>query len=121
MSSDNELIDFRLPSEGSDKHPSWGVAFRRRRDVPRLLDTEPGKRPKVIEIEFPDGASYEFGIRDSFWTGCHEFVDAQVQGQSPVKSWAVESGGYTVKTKGNCQIKGLVVERNRRLSLVVFQ
>jgi hypothetical protein len=85
------------------------------------MDTDPPHRPSSIEIEFPDGKSYSFGIRDCFWRTCHEFVDARVAGgQRPVWSWAVVGKGYTVAKKSQCRIQGVVVQRNVRLKLVVF-
>jgi hypothetical protein len=85
------------------------------------MDTDPAHRPSWIEIEFPDGRSYSFRIRDCFWNRCHEFVDAGVAGGlRPVKSWAVTCRGYTVANKAQCRIEGLVVRRNAKLKLVVF-
>jgi hypothetical protein len=87
MFAEGDVIEFRLNSEGSNKSPCWGIAFRHARDVSRFLDTDPAHRPSSIEIEFPDGKLYSFGIRDSFWNGCHEFVDARVAGGlRPVRS-----------------------------------
>src|SRR2546428_214333 len=122
LEGEKDLIEFRLHSEGSNKNPNWGIAFRHAGDVPHLLDTLPATRPNSIEIEFPDGSVFDFRIRPSFWTGCHEFVDAQVIGGGrPVLSWAVLGKGYSVSTKGRCEIVGVVVKRNRRLRLVVFK
>lgn len=122
MSAASDVIEFRLYSEGSNRSPLWGIAFRHTQDVSRLLDTDPAHRPSAIDIEFPDGTTYSFGIRDSFWKGCHEFVDARVAGRSrPIRSWAAVGRGYTVSNKQQCQIEGLVVQRNVRLKLVVFR
>ena len=121
-STEGDVIEFRLNSEGSNKNPCWGIAFRHARDVSRLMDTDPAHRPPSIEIEFPDGKSYSFAIRDCFWKTCHEFVDARVAGGlRPVKSWAVCGRGYTIRNKPQCQIEGVVVQRNVRLKLVVFR
>ena len=117
-----DVIEFRLHSEGSNGHPSWGIAFRHKSDVKRLLDLEPAKRPVAIDIEFPDGSLYKFVIRPCFWTGCLEFVDARVVGGAhPVRTWAVNRLGYAVGTKRNCRIAGTVTKRNGKLKLLVFQ
>ena len=122
MLSGDKSIEFRLYSEGSNKRPRWGIAFRHHRDISRLLDADPHERPTNMEIQFPDGAIYIFGICDSFWTSCHEFVDSQAIGEvRPVESWAIHRLGYDVTTKRKCRIIGIVVERNRRLKLVNFQ
>lgn len=122
MSAKGDVIEFSLFSEGSNKSPRWGIKFRHAPDVSRLVDTDPAHRPSSIEIEFADGRSYSFGIRDCFWNHCREFVDADVaEGLRPVRSWAVLGRGYTVSNKRRCQIEGLVVQRNVRLKLVVFR
>lgn len=117
------LLDFRLHSEGSNKNPLWGIAFRHKADVPAAVDII--NRPSEIEIEFPDKKIYKFGIRPCFWKDrnpCLEFVDARVkEGTSPIRDLAIGSLGYGVSTKGKCVIKVEVVRRNKRLRIVTFR
>lgn len=117
------LLDFRLHSEGSNKYPCWGIAFRHKADVPKALNVT--GRPTEIRIEFPDKKIYTFGIRASFWgrpNSCHEFVDAQVKGGGrPIRSHAVDTLGYSIATKNMCVIKVEVVRYNEYLRIVTFK
>jgi len=124
------MIEFRLHSEGSNENPIWGIAFRHRNDVAKALDNEINKRPSQIDIEFPDGKTYTFGIRPSFWNGCYEFVDAQVRDKEsgrllrevkPTKSSAIDTLRYNTHTKGNCIIHVQVVERNQLLRILTLK
>lgn len=124
------MIEFRLHSEGSNKNPLWGIAFRHKIDVINAIDIEKEKRPSQIDIEFPNGTIHTFGIRPCFWTGCYEFVDAQVRDKTtglplktvkPIKSLAIERLGYDVRTKNKCNILIEVVKRNRFLRIVTFE
>ena len=124
------MIEFSLFSEGSNMYPCWGIKFTHKNDLTKVLDTDKNKRPSQIDIEIPDGKTYTFGIRPSFWTGCHEFVDAQVREKSsgrilrnikPIKSLAIDKLGYDIKTKRNCTILAEVVKRNHLLRIVTFE
>ena len=124
------VLEFRLYSEGSNKNPLWGMAFRHKDDINKALDCEIDKRPSQIDIEFPDGKIFTFGIRPSFWNRCHEFVDAQVKDKltgrflrkiKPIKYLAVDKLKYNVTTKGKCIIQVRVVERNKLLRIVTFK
>lgn len=121
--SGRTLLDFRLDSEGSNKSPYWGIAFRHRADVPKAVNVI--NRPTEIEIEFPDKEIYTFGIRPCFWRDrnpCLEFVDARVKGGArPIRSLAVGTLGYNVSTKGKCVIKVEVVRHNELLRIVTFK
>ncbi|MFX0135598.1 MAG: hypothetical protein ACFFDN_18275 [Candidatus Hodarchaeota archaeon] len=108
------MLEFRLYSEGSNKNPLWGLAFRHKYDVHKAIDSEIDKRPSQIDIEFPDGTIFTFGIIPSFWNECYEFVDAQVKDKltgkrlravKPIKSLAIDKLGYDIKTKGECYIQ----------------
>ena len=117
-----QVFKFRLHSEGSNAHPQWGIAFRHADDVPKILDTDLDRRPTTIQIEFPDSRVYTFGIRPSFWNGCHELVDSQVlEGTKPVRMYATDHLGYSVKTKGHCVIEVQLVKRNELLKIVRFE
>jgi len=119
------LIEFRLNSEGSNDNPLWGIAFRHKEDLPKALDVD--EHPSQIDIEFPDGRSITFGIRPSFWSRCHEFVDAQATDKltglkiKPIKAFAVDKLGYNVKTKAKCVINVEVIERNHHLKIITFR
>lgn len=116
------LLNFRLFSEGSNEKPCWGIAFRRRQDIDLALDTSLENRPRSIQIEFPDGVNYIFGIRKGFWNKCPEFVDAQETTRSyPVTSWAIDKLGYTVSNKSDCSIVVEVVRWNQLLKIIKFQ
>jgi len=124
------MLEFRLHSEGSNKNPLWGIAFRHKNDVIKAIDSEMDKRPHQIDIEFPDGKAYTFGIRPSFWNGCYEFVDAQVRDKvsgkylrklKPIKSLAIDTLGYSTQKKGNCIIQVQVVKRNQLLRIATFK
>ncbi len=120
-----DLIEFRLHSEGSNDNPLWGIGFRHKEDLSKILDLD--DRPSQIDIEFPDGKIIIFGIRPCFWSGCHEFVDAQATDRStgldmkPIKALAVDKLGYTVKTKNRCAIEAEVIDRNRLLKIIRFK
>lgn len=119
-----DLIEFRLNSEGSNDRPNWGIAFKHEEDIPKALDLD--ERPSQIDVEFPDGRVITFGIRPSFWRGCHEFVDAQAIEKltglnvKPIKALAVEKLGYTVESKSKCRIAAEVIEKNRLLRITTF-
>lgn len=124
----NKIIEFSLFSEGSNIYPCWGIKFKHKNEVTKLCDMD--KRPDSIDITFPDGKTYTFRIRPSFWNGCHEFVDAQVQEKStgkltrkvkPIKSLAIDELGYSIKTKNNCTIHAEVVKRNKLLQITKFE
>jgi len=124
------MLKFRLHSEGSNQNPLWGIAFRHKNDVSKAIDTEINKRPSQIDIKFPNRKIYTFGIRPSFWNGCYEFVDAQVRSKAsgkllrkikPIKSLAINTLGYDIKTKGKCIIRIQVVKRNQLLRIVTFK
>ena len=116
------VFEFRLHSEGSNMRPQWGIALRHADDVPEIFDTDPDKRPTTVQIEFPDSRVHTFGIRPSFWDGCHEFVDSQVlEGTKPVKAYAIDHLGYSVKTKGDCVIEVELVKRNELLKIAKFE
>ncbi len=124
------MLNFRLHSEGSNKNPVWGIAFRHKTDVIKAIDNEMNKRPSQIDVEFPDGKIYTFGIRPSFWNGCCEFVDAQVRDKvsgkplrkvKPIKSLAIDTLGYGIETKGECIIQVQVVKRNQLLRIATFK
>jgi hypothetical protein len=115
-------LEFRLHSEGSNKHPHWGIAFRHQVDVPTVFDTDPRRRPKSIQVEFPNSEVYTFGIRPSFWNKCHELVDSRVcEHTKPAKVFAVDGLRYSVKTKGKCIIEAEVVKRNKLLRITRFE
>jgi hypothetical protein len=117
-----QVLEFRLHSEGSNKRPQWGIAFRHRADVPKVFDTDRDKRPVSIRVRFPDSKVYTFGIRPSFWNGCYELVDSQVhEGTRPVKDFALDRLRYSVKTKGRCVIEAQVVKRNGLLNITKFR
>ena len=114
------MLEFRLHSEGNNKKPLWGIAFRHRNDVTKAIDKN--NKPSQIDIEFPDGKIYSFGFRSCFWNGCYEFVDAQVRGKvKPIKSLAIDTLGYNIKTKGKCIIQVQVVKHNQLLHIVTFE
>lgn len=124
------MLEFRLHSEGSNKNPLWGIAFRHKYDVNKAVDFEIDRRPSQIGIEFPNGEIFTFGIRPSFWNECYEFVDAQVSDKStgellrnikPIKSLAVDKLKYDVSTKEKCIIQIQVVEKNKLLKIVTFK
>lgn len=126
------ILEFRLHSEGSNKNPLWGIAFRHKDDVKKALDCEIDKRPSQIDIEFPNGEIFTFGIRSCFWSRnrCYEFVDAQVKDKltgklirkiNPIKSLAIHKLKYDVNTKGKCIIQVQVVEKNKLLRIVKFE
>ena len=124
------MLDFRLHSEGSNENPVWGIAFRHKVDVTKAIDNEMNKRPSKIDVEFPDGKIYTFGIRRCFWKGCYEFVDAQVRDKvsgkplrkvNPIKSLAIDTLGYGIETKGECIIRVQVVKRNQLLRVATFK
>jgi hypothetical protein len=118
------MIEFRLNSEGSNKNPLWGIAFRHKEDLPKALDVD--RPPSQIEIEFPDGKTITFGIRASFWSRCHEFVDAQAIDKltglkiKPIKALAIDKLGYSVETKRRCNIILEVIKRNCLLKIITF-
>jgi DNA polymerase elongation subunit (family B) len=118
------MIEFRLNSEGSNKNPLWGIAFRHKNDLPKALDID--KPPPQIDIEFPDRKIITFGIRPSFWSRCHEFVDAQAIDRltglkiKPIRAFAVDKLGYNVETKRKCTISVEVIEKNRFLKIITF-
>lgn len=115
-------LEFRLYSEGSNKHPYWGIAFRHRADVRKVFDIDPQERSKSIQVEFPNSEVCTFGIRPSFWNKCHELVDSRVyEHTKPVKAFAVDGLGYSVKTKGKCIIEVKVVKRNKLLRITSFE
>lgn len=124
MSRKNAMIEFRLNSEGSNKNPLWGIAFRHKKDLPKALDVD--KPPSQIDIEFPDGKIITFGIRPCFWSRCHEFVDAQATDKltglkiKPIKAFAVDKLEYNVETKRKCTINVEVIEKNRLLKIITF-
>lgn len=119
-----DLIEFRLHSEGSNESPSWGIAFKHNKDLPKAFDVD--KRPSVIDVEFPDGKLITFGIRLRFWGMCHELVDARATDKltglavKPIRELAIEKLGYSVETKGKCTIRAEVVEKNRLLKITTF-
>lgn len=124
------MLEFRLHSEGSNKNPVWAIAFRHKEDINKAIDCETDKRPSQIDIEFPDGKVFTFGIRSSFWKGCYEFGDAQVRDKStgkllktvkPIKSLAIEKLRYDIATKGKCIIQIQVVKRNQLLRITSFE
>jgi len=117
------LLDFRLHSEGSNKNPCWGIAFRHKADVAKAVNVI--NKPTQIDIEFPDKGVYTFGIRRCFWRvpkPCLEFVDARVKGGArPIRSWAISTLGYNVSTKRRCVIKVEVVIHSQLLHIVIFK
>ena len=114
------MLEFRLHSEGSNKKPLWGIAFKDSNDVTKAIDKN--NKPSQIDIEFPDGKIYSFGFRSCFWNGCYEFVDAKVRGKvKPIKSLAIDTLGYNIKTKGKCIIQVQVVKQNQLLRIVTFE
>lgn len=124
------MLEFRLHSEGSNKNPVWAIAFRHKEDVNKVIDYVVDNRPSQIDIEFPDGKIFTFGIRPSFWKGCYEFVDAQVIDKStgellktvkPIKSLAIEKLGYDISTKGKCIIQIQVVKKSQLLRIISFE
>jgi hypothetical protein len=124
-----DMLEFRLHSEGTNKNPLWGIAFKHKDDVSKTFDCEVDKRPYQIDIIFPDGKTYTFGIRPSFWNGCYEFLDAQVKDKTtgkflrevrPIKILSIDKLGYKIETKNKCMIQIQVVERNKILRIVNF-
>lgn len=124
MPTTNVVIGFRLHYEGSKEKPLWGIAFRRKEDLPKALHMD--KHASQIDIEFPDGKIVTFGIRPGFWSRCHEFVDAQATDKltglkiKPIKAFAVDKLGYDVETKGKCVINVEVIEKDRHLKIIAF-
>lgn len=117
-----QVFEFRLHSEGSNSYPQWGIALRHADDVAKIVDIDLDKRPTTIQIEFPDSRTYTFGIRPSFWNGCHELVDSQVlEGTKPVKAYAIDRLGYSAETKGDCVVEVELVKRNELLKIVKFE
>lgn len=123
------MIEFRLHSEGSNQNPLWGIAFKHKNDLVKAIDIEREKRPSQIDIKFPDGKVFTFGLRPSFWKGCYEFVDAKVIDKStgqlfkkvkPIRELAIDELGYNVHTRSNCKIQIEVVRKNEFLRIVTF-
>ena len=114
-------LRFRLHSEGNNLRPYWGIAFRRSADVQRAIDMRRGHRPATISIEFPNGVTYKFGIRNSSWNGCYEIVDAkEITKSRPIYNSAIVGLGYSVATKGACNIEIQVIKHNFILRITKF-
>jgi hypothetical protein len=81
----------------------------------------------IIDIEFPGGKIITFGISTSFWSGCHEFVDAKATDKltglktQPICALAIDKLGYNVETKAKCEIIIEVIEKNRLLKIITFK
>lgn len=115
-------MEFRLHSEGTNKNPCWGIAFRDRMNDPQqAIDFQ--NRPSQMEILLFLGPKYAFGIRPSFWnSNCFEFVDAQVQGGcKPIRDLFIHKLGFNVRTKSQCNIIVDVVVFNKLLRISQIQ
>ena len=92
---------FRLHYSGNK--PNWGIAFRNPSiDVPAVFQNN---QPKSIDIQFFQGPIYTCGIRSSFWTGCYEFMDTNIQNRNPMEDLFIRQLGFTINNCGICNIE----------------